>query len=575
MRLTVVVGFDASGRVSTCRPFGNAYSVIPSTAVTRVMPAGSRAGSGIAVAACAPKMLATIESAQNSDAARRTAAVEEMKGMDAPDGHLRAKGGALNGGPRDDRFASRSRRIAFACILLTGAKRCGSLAAFHDAIAAFRPMPSRCRRNAPPYNAAPRFPALPIMPVRLVAPDPARIKPVPGIDLGFAEAGIKKAGRRDLMLMRLAPGSRVAGVFTQNSFAAAPVQICRRHLGAGESIRALVVNAGNANCGTGDDGIAAALRSCETVAGLVGCSISEVLPFSTGVILEPLPVAKIEAALPAAFASLAADRWADAATAIMTTDTVAKAASRTVEIDGTTLTVTGIAKGVGMLQPNMATMLAYIATDACVSQTSLQSMVREVADVSFNRVTVDGDTSTNDSFVLIATGQATHAEIIDAQPARYAALRTAIVDVAQQLAQAIARDGEGATKFITIAVESAADGDEALRVARSIGNSPLVKTALFASDPNLGRLLMAIGNARIQQLDTTRVALWLRAADDEVQVIESGRRAPTYREEDGARVMKPDEIVIRVDLGRGDAMTTVWTCDFSYDYVKINAEYRT
>jgi glutamate N-acetyltransferase/amino-acid N-acetyltransferase len=413
------------------------------------------------------------------------------------------------------------------------------------------------------------------MPVRLSAPDPAAIKPVPGVELGFAEAGIKRAGRRDLMLMRLAPDSRVAGVFTQNSFAAAPVQVCRDHLDSGEPIRALIVNAGNANCGTGEDGIAAALRTCEVAAQLVGCSISQVLPFSTGVILEPLPVDRIEAALPSAFASLAADRWTDAAAAIMTTDTVAKAASRSVLIDGTTVTVTGIAKGVGMLQPNMATMLAYVATDAAMSQVTLQRMVREVADVSFNRVTVDGDTSTNDSFVLIATGQSALPEIIEAEPARYDALRGAVVAVAQQLAQAIARDGEGATKFITIDVDGARDEAEALRVARSIGNSPLVKTAMFASDPNLGRLLMAIGNAKVDGLDTAQVDLFLSAGDDEVRVIEAGRRAPSYREDDGARVMQADEIAIRVTLGRGDARTTVWTCDFSYDYVKINAEYRT
>jgi len=413
------------------------------------------------------------------------------------------------------------------------------------------------------------------MPVRLSPPDPSLIKPVPGVELGFAEAGIKKAGRRDLMLMRLAPDSRVAGVFTQNSFAAAPVQVCREHLGSATAIRALLVNAGNANCGTGDDGIAAALRSCEVAAQLVGCSISQVLPFSTGVILEPLPVDRIEAALPRAFASLGADRWADAAAAIMTTDTVAKAASRTVVIDGASITVTGIAKGVGMLQPNMATMLAYVATDALVGQVTLQRLVREVADLSFNRVTVDGDTSTNDSFVLIATGQAAMPEIIDSEPQRYLALKNAVVEVAQQLAQAIARDGEGATKFITIAVNGASDEAEALRVARAIGNSPLVKTALFASDPNLGRLLMAIGNAKVEGLDTTGVDLYLSAADDEVRVIEAGRRAPSYREEQGARVMKPDEITIRVELGRGLAKTVVWTCDFSYDYVKINAEYRT
>lgn len=413
------------------------------------------------------------------------------------------------------------------------------------------------------------------MPVRLAAPDPASIKAVPGVELGFAEAGIKRPGRRDLMLMRLAPDSRVAGVFTQNSFAAAPVQVCREHLGSGTAIRALLVNAGNANCGTGDDGIAAALRSCEVTAQLVGCTISQVLPFSTGVILEPLPVDRIEAALPQAFASLGADRWADAAAAIMTTDTVAKAASRIVEIDGVPVTVTGIAKGVGMLQPNMATMLAYVATDAPVGQVTLQRMVREVADLSFNRVTVDGDTSTNDSFVLIATGKAPVSEVIESEPERYAALKRVVVEVAQQLAQAIARDGEGATKFITIAVDGASDEAEALRVARSIGNSPLVKTALFASDPNLGRLLMAIGNAKVDGLDTSKVDLYLSAADDEVRVIEAGRRAPSYREDDGARVMQPDEIVIRVELGRGLARTVVWTCDFSYDYVKINAEYRT
>ncbi len=413
------------------------------------------------------------------------------------------------------------------------------------------------------------------MPVQLSPPDPTRIKPVRGVELGFAEAGIRKANRRDLMVMRLAPGSRVAGVFTQNSFAAAPVQVCRRHLASGDAIRALVVNAGNANCGTGDDGIAAALRSCAGVARLVDCSISQVLPFSTGVILEPLPVARIEAALPAAFETLAADRWADAASAIMTTDTVAKAVSRTIDLDGVQITVTGIAKGVGMLQPDMATMLAFIATDAAVAHVALQRLVREVADQSFNRVTVDGDTSTNDSFVLVATGLADSAEVIEAQPARYDALKSAIVDVAQALAQAIARDGEGATKFITVHVVGAADGGEALRVARSIANSPLVKTALFASDPNLGRLLMAIGNAGIAQLDTTRVNLWLAAGADEVLVIDGGERASSYREEDGARVMKPDEITIRVDVGRGDAATVVWTCDFSYDYVKINAEYRT
>ncbi|MCW5624908.1 MAG: bifunctional glutamate N-acetyltransferase/amino-acid acetyltransferase ArgJ [Burkholderiales bacterium] len=408
------------------------------------------------------------------------------------------------------------------------------------------------------------------MPVNLVAPDPAALYPVAGVELGFAEAGIRKAHRRDLMLMHLAPGTRVAGVFTQNSFAAAPVQVCRRHLGAGAAIRALVVNAGNANCGTGERGLKAAEASCAAVAKLVGCASTEVLPFSTGVILEHLPIDRIEAALPRCVASLGADHWADAAAAIMTTDTVSKGVSVRQSIGGRNVTVTGIAKGVGMLQPNMATMLAYVATDAAVAADALHQLVRQVADVSFNRVTVDGDTSTNDSFILIATGAAGGAEITVDHP-DFAALRSAVERVAIPLAQAIARDGEGATKFITVQVEAAADADEALRVARGIANSPLVKTAFFASDPNLGRLLMAIGNAGVPDLDTSRVNLWL----GDVQVIESGGRAASYVEADGARVMAPDEITVRVSLGRGGAGTTVWTCDFSYDYVKINAEYRT
>ena len=408
------------------------------------------------------------------------------------------------------------------------------------------------------------------MAVNLAPPNAADLHPVAGVELGFAEAGIRKAGRRDLMLMRLAPGSRVAGVFTQNSFAAAPVQVCRAHLAKGP-VRALVVNAGNANCGTGAAGLAAAQRTCEAAARLVGCTPAEVLPFSTGVILEPLPVERIEACLPACVATLGANRWAEAASAIMTTDTVPKGASQRVSLDGVTVTVTGIAKGVGMLQPNMATMLAYLATDAKVAPALLQRLCKEVADVSFNRVTVDGDTSTNDSFVLIATGQAGAPEVADADSAAARALKEALVAVAQRLAQSIARDGEGATKFITVDVTGAASEAEALAVARQIANSPLVKTALFASDPNLGRLLMAIGNAGVAGLDTARVNLWL----GDVRVIENGGRAPSYREEDGARVMQPAEIAMRVDLGRGVAATTVWTCDFSYDYVKINAEYRT
>ncbi len=409
------------------------------------------------------------------------------------------------------------------------------------------------------------------MPVNLTAPDPDSLLAIDGVELGFAEAGIRKAGRRDLMLVRLASGAQVAGVFTRNSFAAAPVQVCREHLAAGASVRALLVNAGNANCGTGAPGLADARRSCELVAAAIGCGASQVLPFSTGVILEPLPMAKIEAALPQCVASLGAANWAQAASAIMTTDTVPKGGSTTVKLDAATVRITGIAKGVGMLQPNMATMLAYLATDAAVAAPVLQALVRRVADRSFNRVTVDGDTSTNDSFVLIATGRAAMVPIADDADPRLPLLEAALVDVAARLAQAIARDGEGATKFITVDVRGAASEDEALRVARGVANSPLVKTALFASDPNLGRLLMAIGNAGIADFDTSRLQLRLGG----VTVIENGGRAASYREEDGARVMQPAEITIDIDLGRGSAKTTVWTCDFSYDYVKINAEYRT
>ena len=409
------------------------------------------------------------------------------------------------------------------------------------------------------------------MAVNLAAPDPASLRPVAGVELGFAAAGIRKAGRDDLMLLRLAPGARVAGVFTQNGFAAAPVQVCRRHLAAGSGIRAMIVNAGNANFGTGPGGLAAAERSCRAVAKLLDCRPEEVLPFSTGVILEPLPVEKIESALPRCVATLSGGAWSQAAAAIMTTDTVPKAASASASVGGVPVAVTGIAKGVGMLSPNMATMLAYVATDAAVAPELLEQLVRDVADASFNRVTVDGDTSTNDSFVLIATGAAGAREIRSRDEADYAVLRAAVESVAVKLAQSIARDGEGATKFIEVQVEGAASQDESLDVARSIANSPLVKTAFFASDPNLGRLLMAIGNAGVERLDVGRVNVWL----GDVLVVERGGRAASYREEDGARVMKPEEITVRVDLGRGAGRSVVWTCDFSYEYVKINAEYRT
>ena len=409
------------------------------------------------------------------------------------------------------------------------------------------------------------------MAVNLAAPDPTSLLPVAGVELGCAHAGIRKGGRPDLMLMRLAPGSRVAGVFTQNAFAAAPVQVCRQHLAHTAAIRALVVNAGNANCGTGEAGLRAARRTCDAVARALGCRRIDVLPFSTGVILEHLPVDRIESALPECAAALAPAHWAEAAGAIMTTDTVSKAASSSLELGGVRVTVTGIAKGVGMLQPDMATMLAFVCTDAAVSPAVLQRMVKEVADESFNRVTVDGDTSTNDSFVLIATGASAASEIVAAQDSGYAALKQAVSQVAVTLAQSIARDGEGATKFITIKVDGADSTEEAVRVAKVVAHSPLVKTAFFASDPNLGRLIMAIGNSGITGLEPSRINLYL----GDVKVIERGERAATYREEDGARVMKPAEIGMRIELGRGEASATVWTCDFSYEYIKINAEYRT
>ena len=407
------------------------------------------------------------------------------------------------------------------------------------------------------------------MPVNLAAPNPANILPIAGVRLGFAKAQIKKWQRNDVMLMVLDAGSRVAGVFTQNAFAAAPVQVCRANLKVHSNIRALVINAGNANCGTGEQGLLAARDTCAAVAAHLGCEPAQVLPFSTGVILEHLPVAKIVAALPQALESLAANVWCDAAQAIMTTDTIHKAYSAQATVGGKLVTVTGIAKGVGMLQPNMATMLAYIATDAAVAQATLNTLVKEVADASFNRVTVDGDTSTNDSFVLIATGKAGNAGVAQGS-ADYLAVKTALLAVAQPLAQAIARDGEGATKFITVKVEGAATEEEAHRCAKFIAHSPLVKTAFFASDPNLGRLIMAVGNA-IPELNTAHVDLFL----GDVHIVQAGGRAASYTEPQGAAVMAQAEITVRVVLGRGVAETTVWTCDYSYDYVKINAEYRT
>ena len=408
------------------------------------------------------------------------------------------------------------------------------------------------------------------MPVNLNPPDPKSLLPVPGVELGIAEAGIRKANRKDLLMMRFAANSKVAGVFTQNRFCAAPVTVCREHLATNVGIRALVVNTGCANAGTGEFGLKNAKETCREAARILALQPSQVLPFSTGVILEPLPIERVKAGLPACVADLKADNWFNAAHAIMTTDTVAKAASKQFTLQGKTITITGIAKGAGMIRPNMATMLGYVACDAAISQPLLQELTKYAADRSFNRITVDGDTSTNDSFIVIATGQAGNGEIIDAHSADYITLRDAVTDVSAQLAQAIIRDGEGATKFMTIQVEQGRNEDECSKIAYAIGHSPLVKTAFFASDPNLGRILAAIGYAGVDDLDVNELSVFL----DDVLVAEKGGRAASYNEEDGKRVMKKSEIVIRVVLNRGSASTTVWTCDFSYDYVKINADYR-
>ncbi len=408
------------------------------------------------------------------------------------------------------------------------------------------------------------------MPVDLAAPDPASLHPVAGVRLGTAMAGVRKAGRRDLVVMAFDAGAAVAGVFTQNRFSAAPVQVCREHLARAKGIRALVVNTGNANAGTGADGLARARRSCRALAAQLGIAAEQVLPFSTGVIMETLPVERIEAALPAALAALAPDGWALAAEGIMTTDTVPKAASRRLEIGGRTVTVTGISKGAGMIRPNMATMLGFVATDAVLAPALVQPLLCEAAERSFNRITIDGDTSTNDSFVLVATRRAGHAEITALDSAEGRVLAEAVGAVAEQLAQAIVRDGEGATKFITVRVEGGANVDECRRVAYAIAHSPLVKTAFFASDPNLGRILAAVGYAGIDDLDQGLIDLFL----DDVHVVARGGRRPEYQEADGQRVMKQSEITIRVCLNRGAHEALVWTCDLSHEYVSINADYR-
>ena len=403
------------------------------------------------------------------------------------------------------------------------------------------------------------------MAVNLAPPVAAQLRPVQGIELGVAMAGVKAPGRRDLLVVRLAPGAKVAGVFTRNRFCAAPVRLAQKHL-AGE-VRALVVNTGNANAGTGNDGLRRALRVCASLAKRIGCAPGQVLPFSTGVIMEPLPVERIVAGLPRAIADLRADNWASAAAAIMTTDTVAKAASRTVMLSHGEAVVTGIAKGAGMIRPDMATMLGFIATDANVGKAVLQRLTKRAADASFNSITVDGDTSTNDAFVCLASGRGPEAR----SEKDIKALGAAITEVAQALAQAIVRDGEGATKFVTVRVERGRSEAECRRVAYAIAHSPLVKTAFFASDPNLGRILAAIGNAGVAGLDTARVDLYM----DRILVARSGARHPRYREAQGIAVMKKPEFTVRAALNRGRCAATVWTCDLSYDYVKINAAYRT
>ncbi len=407
------------------------------------------------------------------------------------------------------------------------------------------------------------------MSVNSPLPLASNLKPVTGFEMGYAQAGIKKPGRKDVLVMRLAEGATVAGVFTTNRFCAAPVQVAKMHLAGAKPIRALVINTGNANAGTGEAGLVNAHATCDALAKLLGCDAQQILPFSTGVILEPLPVDKLIAGLPAAIDNLQTDNWLHAAEAIMTTDTQPKAASRSVTIAGKTVTLTGISKGAGMIKPNMATMLGYIACDAAVPQPLLEELVKYAANQSFNCITIDGDTSTNDSFILMATG-AGELQIHDTASAEYAALRDVITELAQELAQMIVRDGEGATKFITIKIEQGESEEECKKIAYAIGHSPLVKTAFFASDPNLGRILAAIGYAGVHDLDVAKIDLYL----DDVWVAKNGGRHPDYREEQGQRVMQQSEITVRVTLARGTAHATIWTCDLSHDYVSINADYR-
>ncbi|EOA02976.1 bifunctional glutamate N-acetyltransferase/amino-acid acetyltransferase ArgJ [Herbaspirillum sp. BH-1] len=410
------------------------------------------------------------------------------------------------------------------------------------------------------------------MAVNSPIPVPSDLKAVAGIELGHAEAGVRKANRKDVLVMKLAETATVAGVFTKNRFCAAPVQICQANLAqlsAAKPIRALVINTGNANAGTGEEGLQRARSVCAALAQQMGVEPQQILPFSTGVILEPLPAERIIAGLPQAIGNLKADNWFNAAESIMTTDTQPKAASRTLSIGGKQVVMTGISKGAGMIKPNMATMLGFLAFDAKLPQALLNQLVKDAADHSFNCITIDGDTSTNDSFILMATG-AGELEITSADSDDYKQLAAAVTDLSQHLAHQIVRDGEGATKFIEVAVEDGKSVEECRQIAYSIGHSPLVKTAFFASDPNLGRILAAIGYAGIDDLDVSRINLWL----DDVWVAKDGGRNPDYREEDGQRVMKKAEIVVRVKLARGTAKASIWTCDLSHDYVSINADYR-
>lgn len=411
------------------------------------------------------------------------------------------------------------------------------------------------------------------MPVNLLPPLPESVLPVAGVRIGVTEANIRKVGRKDLSVFLLDEGTSVGGVFTSNRFCAAPVQICRDHLAhisPEKGIRALLINTGNANAGTGADGFARARSTCYALAAKLGIEPAQILPFSTGVIMEPLPSDRIEAGLDAAIANAHADHWVRAAEGIMTTDTIPKAFGTEAVIAGCPVQISGISKGAGMIRPNMATMLGFLATDACVSQALMQPLATYLAENSFNRITVDGDTSTNDSFIVIATNKAQHATIESLDSPEGIALKTAMLEVARKLAQAIVRDGEGATKFIAIRVDGGRDAAECRQVAYAIAHSPLVKTAFYASDPNLGRILAAVGYAGIADLDQTHIELFL----DDVHVATKGGRNPTYEEADGQRVMQQSEITVRVDLGRGAASDTVWTCDFSHEYVTINADYR-